>query len=338
MIVSRYKIEYFTQMRKKFLKMLLAVVGLSLNSYIFADTWTDPEVAAKEDPLFDVQGEYGIAEKGQAWAVQVIAMGDGKLDAYALEGGFPGLGFEKGKKRIHLTGELKDGIATLSSQDKITEAVIKGRSLALKMKGEEVGSLSRVERKSATLGAKAQEGAIILFDGTDADAWEKGEVVDGLLRNNDIKTKRKFGSYTLHLEFRTPYKPKARGQGRGNSGVYHQHRYETQVLDSFGLEGKNNEAGGIYQIAAPKLNMCFPPLTWQTYDVDFTTAEFNDAGKLTKPASMSVRLNGVEVHKDQELPKTTGGAGLKLAPEPGPIYIQGHGNPVFYRNIWIVEK
>ena len=255
-----------------------------------------------------------------------------------LEGGFPGLGFEKGKKRIHLTGELKDGVATLSSSDKKAGAVIKDGSLALTLDGEAIGDFPRLERKSPTLGKKAPEGAIVLFDGTSADAWEKGEVVDGLLRNNDIKTKRKFNDYHLHLEFRTPYKPFARGQARGNSGVYHQHRYETQVLDSFGLEGKDNETGGIYKIAEPRLNMCLPPLTWQTYDVDFTTAKFDSEGKLLQPASMTVKLNGVLVHENQELPNTTGGAGLKLTPDPGPIFIQGHGNPVFYWNIWLVQK
>jgi len=109
------------------------------------------------------------------------------------------------------------------------------------------------------------------------------------------------------------------------------------VLDALGLEGADNETGGIYKVAKPIVNMCLPPLTWQTYDVDFTAAKFDEEGKKTASARMTVKLNGVLVHKDVEVPNNTGG-GKKEGPEPGPIYLQGHGNPVFYRNIWIVEK
>jgi hypothetical protein len=196
-----------------------------------------------------------------------------------------------------------------------------------------------VTRKSPTLGAKPPEGAVVLFDGKSADAWINGRVENGLLPNSDITTKQKFGDYKLHLEFRTPYKPYARGQQRGNSGVYHQGRYETQVLDSFGLEGRQNECGGIYSIADSRINMCFPPLAWQTYDVDFRAARFNNSGKLKKPARMTVRLNGVVIHEKQDLPKTTTAAPVKeITPDPGPIFIQHHGNPIYYRNIWIVPE
>jgi hypothetical protein len=84
--------------------------------------------------------------------------------------------------------------------------------------------------------------------------------------------------------------------------------------------------------------MCYPPLAWQTYDIDFTTAKFDGAGQLTEKARITVRLNGVLVQDDLELPTTTGGAKLKITPEPGPIYLQSHGNPVYYRNIWIVPR
>ena len=98
-----------------------------------------------------------------------------------------------------------------------------------------------------------------------------------------------------------------------------------------------NEAGGIYSIAAPRINMAFPPLTWNTYDVEFTTAEYKD-GKKVKNARITVKLNGVVIHDDQELPKRTTASPLKEGPEPGFIHLQAHGNKTVYNNIWIIKK
>jgi len=302
-------------------------------------TWTDPAKAAAEDSSFSIQGEYGVCAEGQAWGVQVVALGDWQFDAYLLEGGLPGLGWHREKARTKLTGRREGDVIKLASGDKKLSATIEGGKIAVSKEGAEIAALPRVERKSATLGAKPPAGAVVLFDGTSADAWKNGRVENGLLPNSNITTKQTFGSYTLHLEFRTPYKPFARGQGRGNSGVYHQGRYETQVLDSFGLTGANNECGGVYSIAQSRINMCFPPLSWQTYDVDLTTATFTEDGKLEKPARITVRLNGVMIHEELPLPKTTTASPIrKITPDPGPIYIQHHGNPVYYRNIWIVER
>jgi hypothetical protein len=134
-----------------------------------------------------------------------------------------------------------------------------------------------------------------------------------------------------------PYQPYDRGQGRGNSGIYLQGRYEVQMLDSFGLEGKDNECGGIYEIRDPDLNMCFPPLQWQTYDIEFRQAEFDQRGKKTAPAQLTVRHNGVLIHKDVEVPRTTRAAPVgQEGPSHEFIHLQDHGNPVRYRNIWVV--
>lgn len=318
---------------------LLVCLSLSLSFAQDKNTWTDPELAAKENPDFLVQGEYGVAEEGQDFGLQVIARGNGEFEAFLLEGGLPGLGYTREKSRIRLSGKSdKDGTLLKSDDGKIEAKIAEGKATIVR-DGETLAPLPRVERSSPTLGTKPAENAIVLFDGTSADEWNKPEAFqDGLLRNLDISTNRKFHSYKLHLEFRLPFKPFAKGQGRGNSGVYHQHRYETQVLDSFGLTGQDNETGGIYKISAPIVNACLPPLTWQTYDVEFTEPTFDEDGKVLKFARLTVHLNGVLVQDNTELPKTTGGARLKLNPDPGPIYIQHHGNPVFYRNIWIVEK
>ncbi|UCG47611.1 MAG: DUF1080 domain-containing protein [Phycisphaerales bacterium] len=152
-----------------------------------------------------------------------------------------------------------------------------------------------------------------------------------------IVTKRKFDDFKMHIEFCTPFMPEARGQGRGNSGVYLQGRYEVQVLDSYGLEGRDNECGGIYQIGEPIVNMCAPPMQWQTYDIIFRAARFDDKGKKIKDPEVTIKHNDVEIHTETKLPRVTGGALDSNEAEPGGVYLQDHGNRVRYRNIWLVE-
>ena len=194
------------------------------------------------------------------------------------------------------------------------------------------------------MGKKPPEGALVLFDGKNKDQWEGGRLdpktkflnTDG----KDIKTKKKFNSYSVHLEFLLPYRPDARDQGRGNSGFYQVLMYEVQILDSFGLDGKNNECGGIYSKLDCKLNMCLPPLTWQTYDIEFTNAvpDKDDSKKVAKNARITVKLNDVVIHDNVEIKGKTGGAREDAEGTPGPLLLQGHGNPLQFRNIWVVEK
>jgi len=331
-------------MNKPFLLCSILMVGLGLTAHAAEVnrtdlTWTDPNKAATENMDFRFQGEYAINKEGQAWAVQVVALGDGRFDAYLLEGGLPGLGWDRQRARIKLSGVRQGDLVSLASADGNVKAIIREGRIVVRRDGAQTADLPRLVRKGPTLGAKPSQGAVVLFDGTSAEAWINGRVENGLLPNTDITTRQKFGDYHLHVEFRTPYKPYARGQGRGNSGIYHQGRYETQVLDSFALEGRSDECGGIYSIAPPRINMCLPPLTWQTYDVDFTAARFDANDKVLEHAKITVRLNGVVIHRDQKLPKTTTSAPIgEITTAPGPIYIQHHGNPVYYRNIWIVPK
>jgi len=203
--------------------------------------------------------------------------------------------------------------------------------------GNRIGELTKMLRRSQTLGATPPPHARVLFSGWDARCFAKGSVTADHFLVAGADTNQSYGDFTMHLEFRTPYMPQARGQGRGNSGVYIQGRYEVQVLDSFGLEGADNECGGLYKQRAPLLNMAFPPLAWQTYDIDFTAARFDAAGRKTKNARITVRLNGIVVQNDVEITAKTG-AGAPEGPDPRPIRLQDHGNPVHFRNIWIVER
>jgi hypothetical protein len=304
-------------------------------------TWANPAKAAAENPDFLIQGEYGVAKPKQPWAVQVIAQGDGKFEAYLLESGLPGLGYEHQKQRIKITGNREGDVTKLASGDKKVTAQIRDGKIVVTKDGRRIATLPRIGRKSLTLGKKPPKGAVVLFDGTSAEQWKNGKMENGLLANSDCTSIPKFKDYTLHLEFRTPYKPYARGQARGNSGVYHWGRYETQILDSFWLTGEQNECGGIYSIAKPKLNMCFPPLTWQTYDVEFTMPKFGEGVEPDMGARMTVKLNGVVIHNNVEMTKReTTSAPIRgiLRDTPGPIFLQQHGNPVYFRNIWVVPR
>jgi len=160
------------------------------------------------------------------------------------------------------------------------------------------------------------------------------EVVPG---TGSILSKKKFTDCKLHLEFRTRFIPEAREQARSNSGVFPQGRYEVQVLDTYGLEGRSNECGAIYDVAAPLVNMCAPPMQWQSYDITFYAPRFDNTGRKTKNARMTVIHNGVMIHDNVEVPGPTGAAIDRNITEPGGLYLQEHGEPVQYRNIWVVE-
>ena len=300
---------------------------------------TDPK---KADADFWVQGEYvgqvKTDERDVNVGIQVIALGAGKFHAVFHVGGLPGEGTGE-KKTLQADGETRDGVTTFLLED--ARCTIKdGVATGWDAQGNKVGTLKRVVRKSPTLGKKPPANAVVLFDGSNVDAWEGGEMTsNGLLMQGTV-SKQTFGSFKLHIEFCLPYQPEDSGQQRGNSGTYMQGRYELQMLDSFGLEGKQNECGGIYSVKAPDLNMCYPPLTWQTYDIEFVSAEYDSEGKLKANPRMTARHNGVLIHDRVELPgeRSTTAAPVKPGPEPGPITLQDHGCPVRYRNIWLVRE
>ena len=299
-------------------------------------TVTDP---AKADEDFKVQGEYvgrrTVGDAVQPVGVQVVAYGEGNFQAVLYVGGLPGAGGDKTKKEAY-KGKREEGAVRLSGTEGKLE-IKDGKLVLINAEGREAGQADRTERQSPTLGRKAPEGVVVLFNGTSADAFENGKMNEAGLLQVGVKSKQAFQNFSMHMEFMLPYMPNSTGQARGNSGLYIQDRYECQILDSFGLEGKNNECGGFYTLRDPDINMCFPPLVWQTYDIDFTAAQFDDAGKKTKDAVVTVRHNGVVIHESYSLPKATPG-GKNEAPAAGPLQLQNHGNPVVFNNIWVLEQ
>ena len=289
---------------------------------------------------FKYQGEYvgEFSAQGNVFPVgmQVVADGKGQFHGTAYPGGLPGDGWNESRK-FELRGELKDGLLTLKGDSGAVAEITATGTADCFMGDRSLGALRRTIRRSETLGRKPPEGAVVLFDGTSGDHFKGARVEDGLLREG-ITSLETFGDCEVHLEFRLSFMPEARGQGRSNSGVYLQGRHEVQILDSFGLEGEHNECGGIYTVKPPSVNMCFPPLSWQTYDIVFTSARFDDGGKKTSNARITVKHNGVIVQDDTEVPKSTTASPLKEGPGKGPLYIQNHRNPVHFRNIWVAEK
>ncbi len=194
--------------------------------------------------------------------------------------------------------------------------------------------------------------AIVLFDGKSLDGWvaEKGgpaqwDVRDGEMtvkpHAGNIATTRAFADCQLHIEWRTPAVVSGEGQGRGNSGVFLQGRYEVQVMDSYNNPTYvNGQAASIYKQYAPLANASRGPGEWQSYDVIYTAPRFNNDGSVRTPAYVTVLHNGVLVQNHVEIKGSTtyiGRPKYEKHPFKQPLVLQEHGNPVSFRNIWIRE-
>jgi hypothetical protein len=291
------------------------------------------------DADYHIQGEYvgsiplcGIC---RPIGLQVVALGEGKFSALIYRGGLPGGGFD-GSPRLKLVGSWADDRVILGGEDLVIYLQTGYAAVVKNTAGQRLSFLQPVKRLSTTLGAKPPANAIVLFDGKNTDLLKNAKITaDGLLEIG-CETINAYQNFTLHGEFRTPYMPLARGQARGNSGFYLQKRYEVQVLDSFGLEPQFNDCGSLYKFKAPDLNMSFPPLRWQTYDISFSAPKFSADGQKLVKGTITVRHNGIVIHDRLQLENKTGG-GSAEGPNPLPILLQNHGNPVNYRNIWLIN-
>jgi hypothetical protein len=207
--------------------------------------------------------------------------------------------------------------------------------------------LDKIVRKSPKEGLKPPAGAVVLLayeKGVKPDLgawtnqqWQATESGTMQVTKGATRTKERFGDIKhLHLEFWLPLEPLNRGQGRCNSGMFLNDVYEVQILDSFGLIETSGDCGGLYNFKRPDVNASLPPLTWQTYDVEFRAPRLNSDGSVKEAARITVTLNGVKIHDNVELPHGTANPNAEQK-TTGPIQLQDHGHPIQFRNIWLVK-
>ena len=298
--------------------------------------------AAAAPAVETVQGLFEGTAGGRKAEARVVALGK---NAFKI---FVRLPKDGGVDKAELDGKI-DGDA-LAFQGKSGDAAWSGAYAdgAIRGKaGDGALELKRVVKESPALGAKPPEGAVVLIplDGKVADeavkkpgkdgaeqAWKVFEDGGVEVPKQGITSKRQLdGSFKLHVEFKNPLMPEARGQGRGNSGVYLPNGDEIQVLDSFGMDTyKGGGCGGLYNYKDPDAFDVFslaslPPGQWQAYDVEYRVEKKD--GKPSGKPRVTVLHNGIKIHDNAE---------LKNDARRGGFHFQDHGNPVQYRNIWVV--
>ncbi len=309
------------------------------------DSSNDPKAI---DPYMgEYDGKLTLDGKEEDGIAQVIAEGDQKYRV-AIMREFWKTAKDAEQFRVELSGEIdSEGNVPLAGNG-WNGKLVKDKGIRIQADSDNTFFGRPSNRKSPTLGQQPPAGAIVLLpyqagvkpalDEWTNPSWkplESGAVEVG---KGNIFTKRELGSIKLHVEFRCPYEPTKRGQGRGNSGVYLQKRFEVQVLESFGLKSQSNDCGSIYKVANTRVNASLPPLHWQTYDIDFTAARISPEGQVLRKPSMTVRHNGVLIHENQELPGATTAAAASGYVLRDALMLQDHGNKVEYRNIWVVPQ
>ncbi|XZE56276.1 3-keto-disaccharide hydrolase [Planctomycetaceae bacterium SH139] len=296
----------------------------------------------ENDPSYALQGEFvGPIKSAEGenqyvpLALQLRCVGGENFEAVTFMGGLPGqANHQPGPTK--LLGRRAGDFLVLSGGPWAIIVEQNGCQIIAR-NGERLGRLERVERVSPTLGAASPDGAIVLFDGSGTEQFTSGEMTEDGLLTQGSTLKPMLQDFNLHVEFRLPYMPLSAGQSRGNSGIYLMSRYECQILDSFAQDIVFNGCGALYRFKAPDINMCLPPLVWQTYDVQFTAPRWAADGSKLRDAHVTSWLNGVKVHDNVSIPGPTG-AGKAEEPNLLPTFLQNHSDPVRFRNVWVVDR
>jgi hypothetical protein len=203
------------------------------------------------------------------------------------------------------------------------------------------------------------KGAVVLLDGAGAHSFlsmaggkadwptDGGAIVSTPRKNqNHIVSKLHFRDADLHVEFLLPEK------GPGNSGVYIHGNYEVQILNSSGKEKvTQDDAGALYGFAAPSENACRKPGEWQVFDIRYRAPRRDDAGKIVENGSVTVWFNGKKVQDGTRFgepksafhpfrygttPYLEAVRNRQKKTMTGPVFLQDHGNPVKFRNVWVL--
>ena len=302
----------------------------------------------------DAPQKDGNARNNPGLVARVIGLGNNRYEIQILEE------FDKRADfKVKTEAVWKNGKMTFDQNGfsgKITNDSFTGKKAGVAF--DTPFSLKRVHRTSPTMGKKAPENAVVLFDGSDLDAWERQgggdptwltkdgyfEVLPKKDNNNvggSINTRQSFGDVKVHLEFRLPYEPEHRGQKRANSGFFLPGGYEVQILDSYGLDGMWNECGALYKQSPPRVNMCWSPGVWQTFDVEFKRLRRDSEGNKVDHAEFTVWHNGVKIHNSFQIKGATSntqkGRELGESGKNGGLSLQDHSNKIQFRNIWVVE-
>ncbi|MDC0262128.1 DUF1080 domain-containing protein [Planctomycetaceae bacterium] len=226
-----------------------------------------------------------------------------------------------------------------------------------------VSPIAAEDSSTSTLGLAPPDGAVVLFDGSNFDAWKpfswqwinpqddqqeiQWKIVDdeamqvafefnGKKRKQFLCSKERFGDYRLHLEFQLP-----KDGGNGNSGLFVGPLYELQILDSAAKESIGmGDCGAIYQIREPDVNAALQPGIWQTIDLKYKAAKIGSNGFMTEngAARVTAHLNGKLIHNDFRLSLRRNKYAAFPEEPTSPIILQEHGSPVKFRNIWLVEN
>lgn len=304
-----------------------------------------PRVAYQEppvdDPDYSLMGEFvGIVSVGEdqfePLGLQLSPAGPGEFQALQFIGGLPGHEGFQASRVLSLIGRRFEKALILSGGPWAIW-VHPDHCMILDIHGKNLGRLERIQRGSPTMGARPPEGAVVLFDGSSTEQFTAANMTEEGLLMAGADVRPMFQDFHLHCEFRLPFMPNSDDQARGNSGCYLQSRYEVQILDSFAQLPKFNGAAALYRTKSPDLNMSFPPLVWQTYDISFTAPRWAADGTKIRNARITVWHNGVKVQDNLEIPNKTG-AGREEEPTLLPIRFQNHRDPVVFRNIWLIDR
>ena len=327
------------------MKMRMVLLGLLVVSCLSLPGWAEPAPNPSNDPFIgEYEGVYRWTGRADA-AIKGLVVSEGPgLYRAIVQGG--------NECSFVLHGSLEGPKVTFLGfvNSSMWNGNVTGGTLKINRGDMGYGGeieMKKMDRHSPTEGLKPPKDAVVLLPyesgkAPDLSAWTNDKWYaydDGSMgvrpRCGDNLTKEKIGDCQMHLEFYLPHMPEAAGQGRANSGVYVQGRYEIQVLDSFGvIPHGSGDCGSFYKISASGQNVCLPPEQWQTYDITFRAARLNPDGSQKEPAFITVKHNGVVIQDNVKLPEPTAG-GIEGPGAPADaLRLQDHGNSVRFRNIW----